>query len=231
MAESIRLSELAGFISPLIIVRADLARLYGGLGAFERGQETARLALSVAKTKMPVFRVYALAALTQLYLQQGHLAEAEGLVGQMKDDPNRDGWGLFPALSLLAEAELARRQGQSEGARGWIEEAVVVLQQLGLRALLPDALYLQGWIWLDLGQAGVARQCWLEAHREAEAMGSRQILWQILAALSQLETDPAEAYRLRQQARKVIDYIAGRTASELRRSFLALPTVQAVLSG
>ena len=70
----------------------------------------------------------------------------------------------------------------------------------------------------------------MEARAEAEAIGSRRMLWQILFALSRLETDPTEAERLRQQAREIAKYIADHTPPDLRASFLALPAVQAVLT-
>jgi ATP/maltotriose-dependent transcriptional regulator MalT len=229
MEESVRLSEGVGFISPLIIVRADLASVYGELGAFERALKSARLGLSVAETKMPIFRVYPLAVLTHLYLLQGHLAEAESLVDQMKKDPHQDGY-VFPAMILQAEAELALAQGHYERARAIAEEAIVVLRQLGVRIFLPSALYLQGQAWLGLGQPNAARDCWLAARAEAEAIGSRRMLWQILGSLSRLETDPTEAERLRQQAGEIAKYIADHTPPDLRSSFLALPAVQAILS-
>jgi predicted ATPase/DNA-binding SARP family transcriptional activator len=229
MEESIRLSEIVGFISPLIIVRADLATIYGALGAFERGLEIAQLGLNVAETKMPIFRVYALAALTHLHLWQGYLTEAETLVEQMKKDPHQDGY-VFPAMILQAEAELALAQGNYERARAIAEEAIILLRQLGVRIFLPATLYLQGQAWLGLGQPNTARDCWLEARVEAEAIGSRRMLWQILDALSRLETDPTEAERLRQQAREIAKYIADHSPPDLRASFLALPAVRVVLS-
>ncbi|MBI1879874.1 MAG: tetratricopeptide repeat protein [Chloroflexi bacterium] len=228
MEESIRLSEEVGFISPLIIVRADLATVYGALGAFERGLETAWLGLSVAETKMPIFRVYVLVVLARLHLGQGRLAEAETLVNQMKQDPHRNAY-VFPAMILQAEAELALAQGYYEQARAIAEEVIVILRQLGVRIFLPSALYIQGQVWLGLDQPSAARESWLAARAEAEAIDSRRMLWQILAALSQLGSDPAEAERLRQKAQAVVAYIADHSPPDLRASFLALPAVRAML--
>ncbi|MFN2224388.1 MAG: hypothetical protein ACK2UH_17660, partial [Candidatus Promineifilaceae bacterium] len=59
-------------------------------------------------------------------------------------------------------------------------------------------------------------------------------LWQILAALAEVETrqgNAAAAQTARGRAREVIDYIANHAGdSGLRESFLALPEVQSVLS-
>jgi DNA-binding SARP family transcriptional activator len=228
MEEGIRLSEAVGFISPLIIVRADLATLYGALGAFEAGLALARLAINVAETKMPLLRLYALAALVRLQIGLGHLVEAETGLAHMKQDPHRNGWGMFPAITLLVETELALAQGRYEPATVLAEETRVILNQLGVRAFLPAALYMQGQAWLSSGQPNAARACWLAARVEAEAIGSRRMVWQILFALSQLESDPTEANRLRHQARETAQFIVDHTPPDFQASFLALPAVRAV---
>ncbi len=95
---------------------------------------------------------------------------------------------------------------------------------------MPDVLHLQGQAMLRLGQESAARDRLLEARAEAEAIGSRWLLWQILFSLSQLETDPTEAQRLRRQAEEIIKYIADHIDDlELRASFLDLPDVQAIV--
>jgi hypothetical protein len=82
-----------------------------------------------------------------------------------------------------------------------------------------------------MGQTEAARKTLLEAQAEAEVIGSRRILWQILFTLSQLETEPAETERLRKQAQEIVAYIANNISEpELRASFLGLPEVQAVLT-
>jgi tetratricopeptide (TPR) repeat protein len=235
MEESIRLSEQVGFISPLIIVRADLATLYGGLGAVGRGLVIARLAVGVAETKMPILRLYALAALTRLRLWQGRLVEAESLVGQMKQDPHQDGWGIFPALILQVEAELALAQGRHERAKKIGAEAITALRRLGGRAFLPAALYTQGQALLGLGDIAAARQALAQARAEAEALGARRTGWKILAALAEVEAQQGHkttAAELRREARAILDaIIAHIPTADLRTSFLALPEVRQVLEG
>jgi tetratricopeptide (TPR) repeat protein len=233
MTESIRLSDIVGFISPLIIVRADLAILYGALGAFERGLEIARLAVNVAETKMPVFRVYALSVLAQLHLWQNNLSEVEALIGEMKNDPHRTGWGIYPPLMLQAEAELALKQGKGEPARALVEEALTATRQLGARAFLPYLLYLQGQIWLALGNPEVAQQALTQARAEAEALRARRTWWKILALLAEIEAqrgNEAEATQLRQEAGAILDYIIAHIPEDnLRNSFRTLPEVRALL--
>jgi hypothetical protein len=91
---------------------------------------------------------------------------------------------------------------------------------------------MQGQAALGLRREEEARDCYLESLAEAEAIGSRRVQWRVLLALSQIEPDPAEAERLRGQARHVVDTIAEHIDQEdLRRSFLNLPDVRLLFGG
>ena len=82
---------------------------------------------------------------------------------------------------------------------------------------------------MGMGKIDEARRQLLDAQREATAMGSRWILWQILATLAQIEVDPAAAGHLRRQARVVVETIADNIDdNELKVSFLTLPRAQAL---
>lgn len=88
---------------------------------------------------------------------------------------------------------------------------------------VPKALYLQGQALLGLGQEEVARGRLREARTEAEANGSRWMLWQILASLVKIETDPSEAEPLCQEAQEVVEYIVDHiSVPDLQTSFLDL---------
>jgi tetratricopeptide (TPR) repeat protein len=228
MEESIRLSELSGFFVPQVMTRADLATVYGDLGAFDHGFETARLALTGAETKLPALRICVLAAVAHLQLWQGNLAEAEAAIDRGKNDPHRKTMSSFVVRIILAEGELALWQGDYERAMTAVDTLLTSLPQF--EADIPKALYLQSQALLGLGQDEAARECLLEARTKAESIGSQRMLWQILAMLATIETDPAEAKRLRQQARNIVEYIADQIpTSELRTSFLNLPHVRPVL--
>lgn len=230
MTESIRLSELANYLTPQALTRADLAAVYGSLGAIEQGLETVHLALAVAETHMQFARPYVLTILAQLHLQQGHLSEAEATIDRGKKGFNQEGTPIFFQLLFLAEAELALKQGGYEHALAALGDLTANLNQFGMRAYIPEALYLRGQTLMAMGQTEAARETLLQAQAEAEAIGSRRMLWQILFALSQLETDPAEAKEWRHQAQEIVAYIAGNVSdSDLRTSFLGLPQVQEVL--
>ncbi|MCI0529849.1 MAG: hypothetical protein L0Y56_20595 [Nitrospira sp.] len=132
--------------------------------------------------------------------------------------------------AILAEAELALRRGNYERALALTHEVLANFRQFGLRAYIPEALCLRGQILGGMGQTGAARKTLLEAQAEAEAIGSHRMLWQILFALSQLETNPPEAKHLHQQAQEIVEFIAGNISNaELRASFLDSAEVQKVL--
>ncbi len=229
MEESLRLSELSGFFVPQVETRADLAIVYGSLGAIERGLELAQLAFMGAQSQHSLWQAYGLAALAQLHLWQRNLAEAETTLDRGKKEHN---WEIMPKFSvtfILAEGELALRQENYAQAIAVTDLLLTKLRQFG--QYMPKALYLQAQALLGLGQDNAARDRLREARAKAESIGSRWILWQILATLAEIETDPTEAAMLRQQAQDLIDYIADHTPAELRVSFLNLPSVRAVLDG
>ncbi|MCP4363424.1 MAG: AAA family ATPase [Chloroflexi bacterium] len=227
MEEGIRLSELSGFYVPQILTQADLATIYGGLGTIEPGLETAHRALAIAEAQMPLFRPYVLGILAQLQLLNGNLAEAEVAVDQGIKDPNREAWPVYFMSVHLANCELVLRQGDYERAITVTDTFLTDWRQFG--TYIPKVLYFQSQALLGLGHDNAARDRLREARAEAEAMNARRPLWPILFALSQLEADPTEAERLRQQAREIIEYIADHAPTDLRVSFLALPDVREVL--
>ena len=227
MEDGLRLSELSGFYVPQILTRADLATFYGGLGAIEPGLETAHRALAMAEAQIPVFRPYVLGVLAQLQLLNGNLAEAEAVIDQGINDPNREVWLAYSLSVYLANCEFPLRQGDYERAMTITDTFLTDFGQF--RAHIPQILYFQGQALLGLGQDNVARDRLREARAEAESMNARRPLWPILFALSQLEADPTEAERLRQQAREIIEYIADHAPTDLRVSFLDLPDVREVL--
>lgn len=176
----------------------------------------------------PSYRVNVLAVLARLQLLKGDFAGAEATVDQAKKDPNREIFPIYFLPIILADSELALKQGDYERTLVITDPLLAKLRRVGKRVHIPEALYIQGQAFRALGQAEEARERLLEARTVAEAMGSRRTLWFILFALSRLETDPTEAERLRQQAREIVAYIAGQTPADSRGSFFGLPTVRMI---
>jgi tetratricopeptide (TPR) repeat protein len=230
MEDCLRLGELSGFFVPQVMTRIDLAVVYGGLGAIERGLDTIRLALGLAETHLPFYRIPALSILAQHLLWQGNLVEARIAIDQGKKDPYLEDSDFYLGFVLLADSKLALQEEDYDRALAVTDHLSAKLREFDMRSYIPDALYLQAQALRGLGQAEAARTYLLEARAEAEAMNARRPLWPILFSLSRLETDLTEAEHLRRQSRQIVEYIADHTPTpDLRASFLALPDVAAVI--
>jgi tetratricopeptide (TPR) repeat protein len=231
MAESIRLSQVAGFLSPQITTRAELAAVYGSLGAFDQALEIAYEAMTIAIGRSPLRQAYVMGILAQLYIWAGEPTEAEALLAQGKEDSTQESHPHYALTIPLAEVELALSQGHYQKAVAESDTLLACLRQFGMQSQLPKTLYLQGQALLKLGQLELACERLAEAYLVAEAIGSQPMLWQILAALSQLESDPSQAKRLHQQAQAVVKQIADNLGNpELQASFLGLAEVQEVMA-
>ena len=234
MTECIRIAGQAGLVMALVGTRADLAWLYGTLGAQETGMAMARAALTTAEQRLPVFRPWAVASLARLQVMRGDLEAARASVldaysGLELEDFSTPGAALAP----LSDAELAIASHDYARAASLMGDLSARLRKIGMRSYLSDAEYLKGRaLWL-LGQADDATRALREARAEAESVGSRRMLWQILAALSEIEEAQGrhlEAMQLRAQARGVLSYIAAHIPTpEQRDSFVRQPAVRASL--
>jgi predicted ATPase len=227
MRESVRFGELANFVVPQAYTRADLAALYGDLGAVNLGMETVRLALAFAERHVPIARTHCLGVMAKLQLLEGNVTDAEVAVRAAQKAPTQSVWPDHFVPVPLADGELALKQGDYKRAMKVTDELLSQLREFGMRSHFPYVLYMQGQALLGLGWEQDARQRFLECRSEAEAIGSRRVQWRVLLALSQIEPDPAEAERLRSNARRVVDVIAEHIdQDDLRRSFLNRPDVR-----
>lgn len=228
--ESLRLSELSGFLAPQVLAASALAVVYASLGAIEQGFKTAHHALRVAETQFPHYRCFALGALTQLHLLNGSLAEAKAAIEQGKTDSYGAAHPAWNMWINIAEAELALQQNGYDEAISVANRWLPMLRQNGVQIYIPNMLHIRSQAQLALNQKEAAVESLLEARSIAEEIGSRRMLWLVLFALSQLEADPIEADNLRQQARRIIEYIADHIdETDLREVFLNHPDVRAVL--
>jgi predicted ATPase len=229
MEETIRQSKSAGFLVPQIVTRAELAAVYGSLGKTDRGLELVRLALTNAREQMPLYQAFVLGILAQLQLLNDNIAAAKEAIDLGQKDPGREAWPVYFVPVRLADSWLALKLGDYEQALAVTDDLLADLRQYGMRSEIPRTLYFHSQALLGLGQDEAARSRLQEARAEAEAIGSRWMLWQISFVLSQLETDPIEAKHLRRQAGEMIEYIADHIDDlELRTSFLDLPHVRVI---
>ena len=214
-------------------IDATLALLYGSFGAIERALASARQSYDVTQST-PLFRVFGVSVvgtLAWLHALKGELAEAEPMFAEahrLTDGIGVVAW-LGGAQLPLAKGELALARRDYPRVVVSMQRTAATLRAQGVRVHVPEALHLAARALLALDRLQEAHAILCEARAEAEAMGTRRILWQILIALSQAEEqggNSAEAESLRQQAREVIGTIADHCPPDLRASFLDLPDVK-----
>jgi len=239
MQHAITVGEPVRTISVRTGTRADLGWLFGWLGRVEHGLGLANQAYDEARRVFPSIRPWAGSWLTRLHLLQGDLAQAEAVQADLGDFRKlKVSFGFMLPIWVgtgLSTIELAIAKGDFAQAEAHADDLLGLLRGGHIRLWLPDALELKARALRALGEAGPARQSLDEARQEAESLGSRRILWRILADLSEMEREaghPAEADALAKRAAQIVSYIAEHiSAPDLRQSFLSQPSVARVLAG
>jgi tetratricopeptide (TPR) repeat protein len=233
--EAIHFGELSGNVTILIGTRGDLARAYGLLGDLEHGLALTRQAAQDAQF-FPLISAWPGSVTILLYLRQGDLSRAAATLAELpdyRDLMHRAGFVPMMWTSLgLREVELALARADWATALARARELLAHFEQMGVVYARPEARLLLGQAHLALGQFDEALAALQTARAEAERLGSRRVLWPILAALAEIASarGQAEAGALRQQARQIVDYIATHVPTPaLRQSFLARADVQSVL--
>jgi hypothetical protein len=128
----------------------------------------------------------------------------------------------------MAQCRLALARKDAAQAIAIIDPVVKDSQQFKV-VYIAEALFLKGKAhWLN-GEQDLAKSAFEQARLAAEANGSRNLLWQILAALAGVESDNGKAAALKAQARQIIQFIAGHIHEDAMRSqFLQSEGVSAV---
>ena len=232
MLNSIKLSLLAGLSIPQVLTQADLATVYGSLGAVKTGIDIAQKAVTVAFEQLPnlrAFQSYALTHLANLQVQAGELAAAETTLQQARQLRLEDG-RYFHLFIHISQSYLALAQSNYQQAITETETALDMAQQFDIRTYTPLILLRQAQAFQAVDQPDVAYERLQKAWAAADALGSKMMLWQIFTALCQLELDEEETAVYQQQAQTIIHFIADHTPSKLRDTFLNLPQVQAILT-
>jgi tetratricopeptide (TPR) repeat protein len=232
MEDCLRLGEQAGFIAAVMQMHGELAFAYATLGDLRRGYELTNRILARTKDMKVDIHPYALGLLAYLHVLNNNVAEAEALLQPFPSGSPMSEMGLGGLFILLAQSELALQQRNFGQVIEMTEGVRVALRQLGIHQLFPDVLYARGRAFLGQGDLEAASLALEEARQEAENLGSRRMLWKILADLGQVAAQrgqTAEAREFYQQARQVIEYIADHVGdAELRAMFLQRPEVRRV---
>ena len=131
----------------------------------------------------------------------------------------------------MAQCRLALARKDHAQAIAIIDPVVEDSQQFKVGQYIHEALFLKGQTHLVNGEQDSAKAAFERARLAAEAIGSRRLLWQILAAMADIESDHEKSASLKTQARETIQFIADHiTSEELRSSFLKLEAVKTLMA-
>ena len=234
MHECVVLAERAGFVPPQATTRADLASVYANLGDLERARELIGVAMGVAEERQPIARPRVMAAKAEFLLLSGDLGAAAAAANQtdveLLPEPLRSNASIQVAL---IRARIVLAEHDPDEAVEMSSAIVARLRRDSVRRFLDEALLLLGTSLAERDARVEAETTLREARSEAEALGNRRLLWEILrelAAVRSANGDGAEASGLREDAAHIVLEIAATIDEEpLRSSFLARPNVETVL--
>ncbi len=137
----------------------------------------------------------------------------------------------WECLLLLAKCRLALARDDFSAGIALADSALELSQECKLGRYLPEALFLKGKLLFLQGDFKGQRLLSSRLGPAAKNLGSRRLLWQIIATLAELESDKERSRALKTEAREIVDYIVNHiTRENLRQSFLRSTTVSALLT-
>ncbi|MBI3914581.1 MAG: hypothetical protein HY327_10420 [Chloroflexi bacterium] len=211
--------QQSGHSGMLITTHLNLAWLYETLGALERAQELAHLALEETRAHNPSWEAWAQSFLVRVELGLGNVDGADARMQKAYAQVSREDFLTFVHVSVTY-SEVALAQRDYERAHSITREAMNVLERAHLRLFLADALFIQARAWLAQNNFESARKALETARGIAEQQNSRRMLWKILAARAECESNEVRARTWRGKSRVVVEYIAAHSPPELRARFL-----------
>jgi tetratricopeptide (TPR) repeat protein len=235
LTEGIRLGEETHLISITSMSYRFLIRTYLAAGMLEMAEKAADKLYALCDSNVFMFRVIALGTIALAKVACGKWQETQRILDEIYAEIEIEKQPvILVGFVLLADTNLQLELGNHQRALQRASYLSERARQSGERLYLPEALWLQGKALVALAQHEEAHQVLKEAQAVAEKTEARRILWHILWELSRLETavnHPGAAKHYHQQARKVVQYIAGHAGSgDVQASFLALPEVYELLS-
>lgn len=211
-----------------------IAWMYGVLGAFARGEEMAQTAREILNHPLPeFFRAWGWVMLANYYLARGDLDATQDAFTAAHIENAIQSGGPASMYGAIALGQYLYARGEFSRASELMAKRVNELGQFGTIASLHEALYIQARAARALGDTAQALELLHQAREVAEGLQARRMLWQIYAALGEMETErgnmeQANAYR--DQARAALEFIVSHTPEEFRESFMQLPRVREVLA-
>jgi ATP/maltotriose-dependent transcriptional regulator MalT len=227
-----KLAQSSGFYVSESIAKLVEANLIGDFGSFERALALCRASASNHEfTLMDAWRYGTVARLLTMKgdLQAAHEVIAEAHASMKPEDISNYG----PIFVAMCSAELALKENRFEQTMTESEQLIELLNRTGVLMYMPPVLLLHARGVMGLATNLQPADASLERAEElARRMDARLVLWQILAARSELEHlrgDKSRSIAARIQARSIILSLAEEAPEDLQATFFARPEVQSVL--
>ena len=228
MKDSIYYSEKAGFVVAQVYTRSDLAIMYAELGDVTQGLEIAQQAMTIAEKSHLQLLPYNLSQLARIHLMNENPLAAEQAVEAVRIDDRPIHLNL-PDMPIVAECELLLHRGEFKEAIHVLQQRLEALRSYGLKAFLPETMYLLGKAQRQAGHLNEAISTLEEGLKVSRSLGARWMEWQILAALAGMTTGK-QAVRRQAEALEIVNAIAENvSASDLHQSFINRPDVKKLM--
>ncbi|HTO99979.1 MAG TPA: AAA family ATPase, partial [Anaerolineales bacterium] len=224
LQDSVRLAREANTPVYVAWYGANLCAALASLGAVQKATEMFRaVRVPNQDVSMSPGRTSTLVSYALCEIASGQLDVAESTLGACQLTNS-----IWDHALRLAQCRLALARGSAAQALAIAAEAAGKDLDNGVGQLLPEALLLKGRAHQANGEAAEARDAFEAARLAAEAVGSRWLLWQSLAALAQVGSDPERAAAWRSQTQGIVQFIGDHISeNELREAFLMSPAARA----
>jgi tetratricopeptide (TPR) repeat protein len=206
---------------------ADLCWAYIQIGAVQKGMDLYRnTRVPNQELPMPAAWTPAAVAYALCEIATGQLDLATSTLNSRRLSNTLTDYAL-----KLAQCRLALTRKDHAQAIAIAEPLLENIRQFKVNQYLPEVLFLRGQAHLMNGEQDLAKAAFEQARLAAEALGSRRLLWQILAALAGVESDNGKSAALKSQAREIIQFIADHiNGDEMRSQFLQSEAVNALVA-
>jgi tetratricopeptide (TPR) repeat protein len=206
---------------------ADLCWAYIQVGAIQKGMDLYRTS-RVPNQELPAPTAWTPTAVSYALCEiaTGQLDLAASTLGARRLSNTVMDYAL-----KLAQCRLALARKDQVQAIAIIDPIVKDSQQFKVGQYISEALFLKGKAHLMGSEQDLAKSAFEQARLAAEAIGSRRLLWQILSAMAESESDHEKSAALKTQARDNIKFIADHISSdELRSLFLQSEAVKTLMA-
>ncbi len=206
------------------------------VGATDTGLSLCQRAIKLFEEHLPFFEGYPWGVMSLLYLVSGDRSAARKTmqISLAKLDLDAPPTPAFSSIEVrAAEIRLRLADGQPEIATRLADDLLDYLERFHVKQFRSEAMLLKAKALLAQNQPGEANKILAEASREAEALSTQPIFWQVLDSQAEaLEglNKADQAVAKRDQARAILATLADSIpVDEDQATFLKLPDVHRLL--